>query len=212
MKIPRILLADDHVLIATALKTLLEPRCLVVGTVADGHELLEAAPELKPDVVLVDISMPLLNGLEAGRQLRVMMPRMKLLYLTMNEDPEFAREALSTGASGYLLKKSAASELFHAIQEVMKGKSFVTRQIANELEEAFIRDPRQTPRGRTLTPRQREVMQLLAEGKSFKEAAAILNVTPRAIAFHKYSIMENLQLKSSAELVRFAVREHLVAL
>ena len=210
MSMPRILLADDHKLMALALRSLLEPRCIILGIAEDGRELLDAVRTLDPEIVIVDIAMPLMNGLEAGRQLKSRRPSVKLLYLTMNEDPDFAREAFEAGASGYLLKKSSASELFRAIEEVMKGNSYITPQIARGLEEAFIRDPRGTPRAKTLTSRQRQVTQLLAEGKSFKEAAAILNVTPRAIAFHKYSIMENLQLKTTAELVRFAVKEHIV--
>ena len=207
---PRILLADDHVLIANALRTLLEPRCTVLGTVANGRDLLEAAPRLLPDVVLVDIAMPLLNGLEAGRQLKTRMPSLKLIYLTMNEDVDYAEQAIAAGASGYLLKKSAASELFQAIEEALKGGTYVTPQIARGLEEIFVRDPRSSRPAKGLTARQREVTQLLAEGKSFKEAAAILGVTPRTVAFHKYTIMEALRLKTTADLVRFAVNEHMV--
>jgi DNA-binding NarL/FixJ family response regulator len=207
---PRILLADDHDLIANALRTMLEPRYNVLGIVGDGRALLESVSESQPDLVLVDIAMPLLNGLEAGRQLKARMPRIRVIYLTMFEDLEFAREAIAAGASGYLLKKSAASELFYAIDEVLRGRTYITPQISRGLEEAFIRDPRPRQPAKGLTPRQREVMQLLAEGKSFKEAAAILRVTPRTVAFHKYNLMQVLQLKTTADMVRFAVNEHMV--
>jgi len=186
MKLPRILIADDHALVLEAIRKLLEPQCEVVATVTDGRALVESAVMLKPDVVLIDIAMPLLNGLEAVRQLKAKMPAVKLICLTMNEDSEVGAEAMRAGASGYLLKKSAASELFHAIQEVLRGRSYITPEIARGMQETFIRDPRHGSRRTVLTSRQREVTQLLAEGKSLKEAANVLNVTPRTVAFHKY--------------------------
>jgi DNA-binding NarL/FixJ family response regulator len=210
MKVPRIMLADDHTLIVEAIRNLLEPRCEVVGTVSDGRALVELAASLKPDAVLVDIAMPLLNGLDAMRQLKVKMPEIKLICLTMNEDPDLAAEAMRAGASGYLLKTSPATELFHAIQEVLRGKSYVTPKIARGMRESFIRDPRPKDRSKVLTPRQREVTQLLAEGKSLKEAADVLHVTPRTVAFHKYQIMGELRLKSTADLVRFAIKNRIV--
>jgi DNA-binding NarL/FixJ family response regulator len=155
--------------------------------------------------------MPLLNGLEAGRQLKGMLPSVKLIFLTMNEDSDLAAEAMRSGASAYLLKNSAASELFRAIQDVLKGKTYVTPKIARGIEQAFIRYPRGRRHEKTLTGRQREVIQLLAEGKSMKEAADFLNVTPRTVAFHKYRIMEELGLKTSADLVQFAIRNKIVA-
>jgi DNA-binding NarL/FixJ family response regulator len=210
MKVPRIMLADDHTLIVEAIRNLLEPSCEVIGAVSDGRALVELAASLKPDAVLVDIAMPLLNGLDAMRQLKVKMPEIKLICLTMNEDPDLAAEAMRAGASGYLLKTSPATELFHAIQEVLRGKSYVTPKIARGMRESFIRDPRPKDRSKVLTPRQREVTQLLAEGKSLKEAADVLHVTPRTVAFHKYQIMGELRLKSTADLVRFAIKNRIV--
>lgn len=211
MKLPRVLLADDHTMLLEAFRRLLEGRCEVVGAVSDGRALLRDAPALKPDVLVVDIGMPLLNGLEAGRQLKEMLPSIKLIFLTMNEDSDLAAEAMRSGASAYLLKNSAASELFRAIQDVLKGKTYVTPKIARGMEQAFIRHPRGRRHEKTLTARQREVIQLLAEGKSMKEAADFLSVTPRTVAFHKYRIMEELGLKTSAELVQFAIRNRIVA-
>lgn len=210
MKLPRVILADDHTILLEAFRKLLEGKCEVVGTVSDGRALLNEAPALRPDVVVADIGMPLLNGLEAGRQLKEILPAVKLVFLTMNEDPDLALEAMRTGASAYLLKRSAASELFRAIQMVMKGRKYVTPQIARGMQQAFVRNPRGRSPQKALTARQREVIQLLAEGKSMKEAADFLNVTPRTIAFHKYRIMEELGLKTSAELVRFALRNRIV--
>jgi DNA-binding NarL/FixJ family response regulator len=207
---PRVLLADDHTLLLEAFERLLSPECEVVGRVGDGRALLEAAPKLKPDVVVLDVSMPLLNGLDAGRQLKLMMPDVRLVYLTMNEDPDLAAEAFRNGASAYLLKRSAASELLLAIREVMNRRSYVTPLVTKDLLGSFIQHPGPTGANRTLTPRQREVLQLLAEGRSMKEAANILNVTARTIAFHKYQMMEQLQIKTTAELIQYAVKERLV--
>lgn len=210
MKHPRIMLADDHALLVEAFRKLLESTCDVVGTVTDGHALLVAAPALKPDVIVIDIAMPRLNGLEAGQHLKKMMPAVKLIFLTMNQDPDLAAEAMRSGASGYLLKTSAATELFEAIQAALKGSSYVTPQIARGIEEAFIRDPQGKSRGKELTPRQREVIQLLAEGKSMKEAADILGITARTIAFHKYRMMEHLGIKTSAQLIQLGIKEHVL--
>jgi DNA-binding NarL/FixJ family response regulator len=209
-KLPRVILADDHTILVEAFRKLLEPTCEVVATVADGHALLEVAPKLRPDVIVLDIAMPLLNGLDAGRRVKEIVPGVKLVFLTMNEDPDLAVEAIRMGASGYLLKKSAASELFKAIQAALKGKSYVTPQIARGMETSFIRDPEGHKHYQTLTPRQRQVVQLLAEGKSMKEAADVLNVATRTIAFHKYRIMEDLKLKTTADLIQFAMRNHIV--
>ena len=206
----RVLLADDHTLLLDAFAKLLEPDCDVVGTVTDGQSLLAAAKELKPDVVVLDIAMPLLNGLDAGRQLKKVLPDVKLIFLTMNQDPAIATEAFHAGASGYLLKTSAGSELIKAIEEVMSGRSYVTPLITQDLLEAFM-DPNATKRPADLTPRQREVLQLLAEGHSMKEAARILKVAPRTIAYHKYRIMERFRLKSNADLIQFAIRHVVVS-
>ena len=207
---PRIMLADDHTILLEAFRKLLEPRFEVVGTVSDGRALLDAAPNLKPDVIVVDVGMPLMNGLEAGLRLKEMMPSAKIIFLTMNDDPDLAVNAMRSGASGYLLKRSAAAELIHAIHLALKGKSYVTPQIARGMEKAFINNPNPKDRAKALTPRQREVVQLLAEGKSMKEVASVLNVTPRTVAFHKYRVMEELNLQSTAELVQFAMKSRIL--
>ncbi len=207
---PRVLLADDHLLLLEAFEKLLEPDCTVVGSVSDGRALIKAAAELKPDVIVLDIAMPLLNGLDAARQIKKTMPDIKLIFLTMNEDPNVANEAFRAGASGYLLKTSAASELSKAIKEALCGRSYVTPVMIQDMVESFIRQPGDSRDAPKLTPRQREVLQLLAEGRSMKEAAKILNVTPRTVAFHKYRMMEQLNLKNNMDLIQFALRECIV--
>ncbi len=211
MKRKRVLLADDHTLLLDAFAKLIEPECDVVGKVADGRALMAAAEKLKPDVVVLDIAMPLLNGLDAGRQLKKAMPDVKLIFLTMNQDPAIATEAFRAGASGYLLKTSAGSELIKAIEEATSGRSYITPLITQDLVEEFMLGPNETKRPADLTLRQREVLQLLAEGRSMKEAARILKVAPRTIAYHKYRIMERFRLKSNAELIQFAIRHVVVS-
>jgi DNA-binding NarL/FixJ family response regulator len=170
--------------------------------------LLEEFARLHPDVVLIDVAMPLLNGLDAGRQLKAQRRSVKLIYLTMNPDPDLAGEALRLGASGYVLKSSAAHELKQAIHEALLGRSYITPLITRDVVGSLIE---RRPARRELTSRQREVLQLLAEGRSMKEVAAILDLTPRTVAFHKYRMMEQLRLKTTAELVQFAVRQGIVA-
>jgi DNA-binding NarL/FixJ family response regulator len=211
MKRARVLLADDHRLLREAFAQMLEPNCEVVGAVADGRALLAAAEELRPEVVVLDIAMPLLNGLDAARQLKRLMPAVKVIFLTVSEDPDLAAEAFRAGASGFLLKNSAASELFQAIQEVLQGRSYVTPQATQGLVGAFLDGPGPEKKPGELSLRQREVLQLLAEGHSMKEIGRILKITPRTVAFHKYSMMEQLGITSSAELVQFAVKQHLVS-
>jgi DNA-binding NarL/FixJ family response regulator len=206
----RVLLADDHTLLLEAFEKLLEPDYTVVGAVSDGRALLTAAAELKPDVIVLDIAMPLLNGLDAARQIKKTMPAIKLIFLTMNEDPNLASEAFRIGASGYLLKTSAASELSKAINEALCGRSYVTPVITQGMVESFIRRPGDDRDAPQLTHRQREVLQLLAEGRSMKEAAKILSVTPRTVAFHKYRLMDQLHLKTNADLIQFAIREGMI--
>jgi DNA-binding NarL/FixJ family response regulator len=208
----RVLIADDHNLVAELCKTLLEPEFDVIGTVSDGHALLRAALELKPDVVIVDIAMPVLNGLDAGKQLKEAIHAVKLIYLTMNTDPELAVEAFYRGASGYLLKTCAASEMVIAVRDVLRGKTYLSPTLKEEVN-YFLRWEWTdiVEEANRLTDRQREVLQLLAEGKVMKEIAGILNIAPRTVAFHKYQIMGALGAKSNAELVRYAVRNHLVA-
>ena len=211
MRRPRVLLADDHRLIREAFAQLLEPGCDVVGAVADGRALLAAAQDLRPDIVVLDIAMPLLNGLDAARQLKALMPEVRLIFLTVSEDPDLAAEAFRAGASGYLLKNSAASELFQAIQEVSQGRSYVTPLATQGLVGSFLRESGAVSGADRLSVRQREVLQLLAEGRTMKEIARILAITPRTVAFHKYSMMEDLGIRTSAELVQFAVKHHIVA-
>ena len=206
---PRVLLADDHALILGAFEKLLAGECDIVGQVGDGRALVAAVEDLKPDVVVLDISMPLLNGLDAGRQIKQKSRSVKLVYLTMNEDPDLAAEAFRAGASGYLLKSSAASELTAAIREVAQGRTYITPLVAAGLVEALQHTSDRKP-GHDLTPRQREVLQLLAEGRSMKEVASLLSLTPRTVAFHKYQMMEQLKVKSTAELIQYAVKHHIV--
>jgi DNA-binding NarL/FixJ family response regulator len=207
---PRILLADDHTLVAEAFTKLLESQFEIVGTAADGRSLLEKAVLLKPDVVLLDLNMPVLNGFEAGERLKKQVPGAKLIVLTMMEDAEIAADVLRNWASGFLLKKSASSELVTAIQQVLKGKTFVTAHMAGHLQDQFERDP-EARRDKALTPRQREVLQLLAEGRTMKEAAAVLQVTARTVAFHKYKIMEEFGLKTNSDLLRFALKQRIIS-
>jgi DNA-binding NarL/FixJ family response regulator len=212
MSRPRVLIADDHRLLREAFAQLLETGCDVVGAVPDGRALLSAAAELRPDIVVLDIAMPLLNGLDAARQLQHSMPEVKLIFLTVSEDPDLAAEAFRAGASGYLLKNSAASELFKAIQEVFQGRSYVTPLMTQGLVGSFLREPDARRGIGQLSTRQREVLQLLAEGHTMKESARILSIAPRTVAFHKYRIMQDLGIKTSAELVQFAIKHRLVAL
>lgn len=206
----RIVLADDHAFLLHACQKMLEPEYEVPGIFTDGRALLEGAPPLKPNVIVLDIGMPLLNGLEAGKELKKRIPGVKLIFLTMYPDPDLAREAMRAGASGYLLKTSAASELIKAIHEAVRGRQYTTPSVARAMEDAFVQNPEGKRVSKELSPRQREVLQLLAEGRPMKEAAYILGVSTRTIAFHKYRMMEQLGLKSSAELIQFAVSHHLV--
>jgi DNA-binding NarL/FixJ family response regulator len=204
---PRILLADDHTLLLDAFKALLESEFDVVGAVTDGRALLAECARFNPDVVVLDIAMPLLNGLDAGRQIKSERRAVKLIYLTMNPEPRLAAEAFRLGASGYVLKSSAATELKQAIREALKGRSYITPLITEEVVGSLM----ETREGPELTIRQREVLQLLAEGRSMKEVGGILNVAPRTVAFHKYRMMEQLRLKTNAELIHFAVKQGLVS-
>ena len=204
---PRVLLADDHRLVVEACVGLLEPACEVVGIVTDGRALLPQAIALHPDVIVLDIGMPLLNGLDAGRQIKQSMPGVKLIYLTMNEDPELAKEALALGASGFLLKTSAAHELPEAIRTAMRGDTYITSRASQRMVESFVHGERSM--SSALTSRQREVLQLLAEGFTMKEAAGVLRVTARTVAFHKYRVMQQFRLKSNAELIQFAIDQRL---
>ncbi len=212
LKRTRILLADDHQMLADALKSVLEPHCNVVGTVSDGRALLEAAPRLSPDIIVLDIAMPQLNGLDAARKLKQSMPAVKFIFLTMNEDPYLVGEAFRAGASAFLLKQAAALELMDAIEMVLKGGSYVTPHAAKGLSNISLRHPKARQHTPEPSPRQREVIQLLAEGRSMKEIASTLNITKRTVAAHKYAVMELLQLKSNAELVQYAIKHRIISL
>jgi DNA-binding NarL/FixJ family response regulator len=207
----RVILADDHTLILGALKNLLEPEFEVVGTFADGCTLVEAAPQLKPNVIVLDIGMPKMNGLNAGQRLKRLLPAVKLVYLTMNQDHDMAAEAFRLGANGYLLKTSAASELVDAIRAVIRGGSYVTPLMTQDVVGSITHHFKNLKSTNHLTQRQKEVLQLLTEGRSMKEVAFILNISPRTVAFHKYSMMDNLHIKSSAKLVQYAMNSHLAA-
>jgi DNA-binding NarL/FixJ family response regulator len=206
---PRILIADDA-LVAEEFKDLIEPDYQVIKVITDVKSLLSTAVEMKPDVVLMDMEMSFLSGFDAGRELKKLLPKTKLILLAINDDPDVASKALCQWSSGYLLKKAAGVELKRAIGEVLRGHSYVTPSIAQKLIDEFLRTPRQS-RTKELTIRQRQVLQLLAEGRSMKEAAEILNIAVRTIAFHKYRIMEDFGLKTNSDLVRFAMREHLIS-
>jgi DNA-binding NarL/FixJ family response regulator len=208
----RILIADDHDLVAELCKRLLESEFEVVGVFINGRALVSAAKALKPDVIVLDIAMPILNGLDAGRQVKELLPTVKLVYLTMNLDVEVAAEAFRCGASGYLLKTCAALEMVTAVREVLKGKTYLSRTLSRD-NVNFLRrqDKKLVDEDARLTQRQREVLQLLAEGKVMKEVGGILNMTTRTVAYHKYRMMEVLGAKSNAELVKYAVRSHIVA-
>jgi DNA-binding NarL/FixJ family response regulator len=205
MRRPRVLLADDHQLLREAFARLLEPDCDVVGAVADGRALLAAAPGLKPDIVLLDVAMPLLNGLDAARQLKRILPDVRIVFLTMSEDPDVAAEAFRVGASGYLLKNSAASELLQAIREVIQGRSYVTPLATRGMVDSFLRNPGSPKTSTELSLRQREVLQLLAEGHTMKEVARTLKISSRTVAFHKYGMMKHLGVRSTAALIQYAL-------
>jgi DNA-binding NarL/FixJ family response regulator len=207
----RLIIADDHTLIAEAFQKLLEPSCDVVATVTDGRALLIAARDLRPEVIVLDVAMPLLNGLDAARYIRKMDPSIKLVFVTVSEDPDIAAEAFRAGGSAYLLKRSAGAELLTAIHEVLKGRSYVTSLVTGGVVQSLMRHRDGEERSRELTTRQCEVLQLIAEGKSMKEVGNILQISTATVAFHKYRIMEQLHIKTSAELIRFAVHQHLVS-
>ena len=214
-KRPRIILADDHVLILDAIKNLLGAVGAdfeVVGTFINGRALLNGAAELRPDVIVLDIGMPQMNGLSAGQRLKQVLPQVKLVYLTMNLDADMAAEAFRLGASAYVGKSSAATELIQAIKLALVGRSYLTPLIPqDDIPGSFFNQVERNKNPNHLTLRQKEVLQLLVEGRSMKEVGYILNVTPRTVAFHKYSIMEHLHVRSSADLIRFAVSNSLVA-
>ena len=213
MKKPRVLLADDHSLILAGLRKLVEGECEVVGTVEDGRTLVEAAQTLRPDLILLDISMPLLNGLEAARQLRTLVPGSKLIFLTMHASPTYATEAFQAGASGYILKHSAAEELSQAIKSVLQGRHYLTPLLTKEVMDSVL-TPSTGERGKAtaLTSRQREVLQLVAEGKGTKEIATILSLSVKTVEFHKARLMQQLDLHTIADLTKYAITQGVTSL
>jgi DNA-binding NarL/FixJ family response regulator len=208
----RVLIADDHTLVAELCKKLLESEFDVVGTVSDGRALVRAAGELKPDVIVVDVAMPVLNGLDAARQVKEILPAVKVVYLTMNPDVEIAAEAFRRGAHGYLLKTCAAAELVLGVRDVLRGRSYMSPALSRDTVN-FLRNQDKTlvNEDERLTERQREVLQLLAEGKVMKEISTILHMSTRTVAYHKYRMMEVLGAKSTAELVKYAIKHHIIA-
>jgi DNA-binding NarL/FixJ family response regulator len=210
MSRPRVLLADDHKIVTEGLRGLLEPEFELVGIVEDGRSLLAAAEKLRPDVIVADISMPLLNGIDSVRQIKKAHEEIKVVFLTMHPDVTYAVSAFEAGASGYVLKHSAPTELVTAIRSALNGKTFVTPLIAGEFMQHTKERANQRDESTRLTQRQREILQLLAEGKSAKEIATVLNISPRTVEFHKYRIMKDLGLNSSAELVHYAVRHGII--
>jgi DNA-binding NarL/FixJ family response regulator len=212
----RVLLADDHVLVAEGIQKLLEPEFELVGIVADGRSLVAAASKLQPDIAVVDISLPLLNGLDASQQVKKTNPNIKIIVLTMHSEPNFVTQAFRVGVSGYVLKQSVGSELVQAIREVMKGRTFVSPMVTQSLVDQAV-NPSSAPGdasgfAQTLSSRQREVLQLVAEGKATKEIASILNVSIKTVEFHKTRIMKELRLRTAAELTKYAISAGLTSI
>ena len=209
---PRVLLADDHKIVAEGLRTILEQEFELVGTVEDGRALLEAAEKLNPDVIVTDISMPLLNGIEAAQQIKKLTPKVKIVFLTMHPDVTYATRALEAGASGYVLKHAAPSELITAIKEVLNGRIYLTPMIAKDVLDSFMSESHRRRKAVIeLTLRQREVLQLTSEGRSAKKIASILNISTRTVEFHKYRMMESLGLRTNADLIQYAIKHGIVS-
>jgi DNA-binding NarL/FixJ family response regulator len=209
MRKPRILLADDHALVLEGFRRILEGHYELVGTVGDGRALLEAAKTMHPDIVILDISMPLLNGIDAAAQLKKICPKAKIIIVTMHADTDYVRSAFEAGASAYVLKRSAVDELGQAIRAVLEGHSYITPLITKELVDVFMATGSEKSGG--LTPRQREVLQHLAEGRTAKEIANLLNITSRTVEFHKGQIMDHLNLRTTADLIKYALTHGIVS-
>ena len=207
---PRILLADDHTMLLDAFRRLLESQCEIAGTATNGRALIELALKTNPEIIVLDISMPELNGMDACAQLRSKLPDVKFIFLTVNEDPDLAAEAIALGASAFLSKSSASAELALAIESALAGQTYITPLITKGKPLGEFLNEAVKPAEEKLSARQREVLQLLAEGKVMKDVAGILKVTPRTVAFHKYTIMARLGLKTGAELVQYAVKHRIV--
>jgi DNA-binding NarL/FixJ family response regulator len=205
---PRVLLADDHVLVLEGFRRILQERYELVGTVGDGYALLAAAKTVQPDIVILDISMPLLNGIETAAQLKKICPAAKIIVVTMHAGADYVRSAFEAGASAYVLKGSAVDELEQAIRAVLGGLSYITPLITKEMVDIYLSTPSEKPRG--LTPRQREVLQFLAEGRTAKEIANLLHITSRTVEFHKGQIMDHLKLRTTADLIKYALTHGIV--
>ena len=212
MNKPRVLLADDHPILANGLRTLLEPEFDVVDVVGDGRELVAAAKKHRPDVIVADVTMPSLNGIEAAIQLRDAGVASKVVFLTMHHDVAYARRAMEAGAAGFVLKHSAAAELVTAVREALRGKTYITPMIAGELLQSYREaDAGSDHTAQGLTTRQREVLQLFAEGRSAKEVAAVLRISSRTAEFHRARILEALGLHTTTDLVQYAIRNGLIS-
>ena len=207
----RLLLADDHRLLVDACRSLLEPEYQVVGVETDGRSLVKSALTLKPDVVILDIAMPHLNGLDAAQQIKQKLPSTKLVFMAMNQAPEVAAEAFRRGASAYVLKQSAAEELVNAVRTVLRGESYLSPLVARETVNFLLNQAKPATAEAQITARQSEILQLLAEGMSMKEVANELNLKPGTVAFHKYRMMETLGLKTNAELLEYAIKRQMTS-
>ena len=208
---PRILLADDHALIIEGFRRILEDSYDLVGTATDGRALIESAKSLQPDIIILDVSMPLLNGIDAAVHLKKLCPKTKLIFVTMHADTEYVRSAFEAGASAYVLKRSAVYELDQAIRAVLSGHSYITPLITKDLLTIFLATPSDKLRGtESLTGRQREVLQLLTEGRTAKDIANVLKISPRTVEFHKGQIMERLRLENTADLIKYAIAHEIV--
>ncbi len=207
----RLIVADDHRLLADACKSLLQPEFEVVEVVTDGRSLVKAALALKPDLIILDIAMPRLNGLDAGEQIKQRLPATKLLFLTMNSAADVAAEAFRRGAAGYVLKQSAAEELLIAIRKVVQGESYLSPLIARETVTFLLNQGKPRSDERRITKRQTEILQLLAEGMSMKEVADVLDLKPGTVAFHKYRMMETLGVRTNAELLEYAIKRQMTS-
>jgi DNA-binding NarL/FixJ family response regulator len=206
---PRILLADDHTFVLEGFRRILEEHYELVGTTGDGRALLAAAKTAQPDIVILDISMPLLNGIAAAAQLKKICPQAKVIIVTMHADAEYVRSAFEAGASAYVLKGSAVDELEQAIRAVLRGHSYITPLITKDLVDVFL--SRSSEKSKGLTMRQREVLQFLAEGRTAKEIANLLHITSRTVEFHKTQIMDHLNLKTTADLIKYALTHGIVS-
>jgi DNA-binding NarL/FixJ family response regulator len=210
MNRPRVLIADDHILVAQAFRKALEPAYDVVGIVADGRALVSAALDLKPSLVVCDVSMPVMNGMEAARLVKAQLPGVIFVFVTMDQDPDLAAAAFRLGVRGYLLKNSELEELPRCLDAVRSGRRYLTPLIAGGIIADLLLEAGDLPGVDALTPREREVLQLLAEGRSMVEIAGMLEITPRTVAFHKYRLMDRMNLKSNSDLVQFAIRSKVI--